>query len=120
MGYVKTDNPEINLFRENTAKNYYTGSLDFDELDIQSLEYLLPIVAGSVQGVYEIESIGFKKLSKIRSLRNGEQDELRVVFALGDFVEVLDKPVPYQKMLHNHEVMSLEEVKVKLYKIKNT
>ena len=77
-------------------------------------------MAGSVQGVYEIESIGFKKLSKIRPLRNGEQDGLRVVFALGDFVEVLDKPVPYQKRLHNHEVMSLEEVKVKLYKIKNT
>lgn len=119
MGYVKTDNPEINLFRENTAKNYYTGSLDFDELDIQSLEYLLPIVAGSVQGVYEIESIGFKKLSKIRPLRNGEQDGLRVVFALGDFVEVLDKPVPYQKRLHNHEVMSLEEVKGKLGEIRS-
>ena len=50
----------------------------------------MPIVAGSVQGVYEIEIIGFKKLSKIRPLRNGEQDGLRVVYALGDFVEVLD------------------------------
>ncbi len=59
------------------------------------------------------------KLSKIRPLRNGEQDGLRVVFALGDFVEVLDKPVPYQKRLHNHEVMSLEEVKGKLGEIRS-
>ena len=101
------------------AKNYYTGSLDFDELDIQSLEYLLPIVAGNVQGVYEIESIGFKKLSKIRPLRRDEKDGLRVVFTLGDFVEVLDKAVSYQKRLHNHEVMSLEEVKERLSEIKS-
>lgn len=70
--------------------------------------------------MYEIESIGFKKLSKIRPLREGEQDGLRVVFTLGDFVEVLDKAMSYQKRMHNHEVMSLEEVKEKLYNIKNT
>lgn len=119
VGYVKTDNPEINLFRENTAKNYYTGSLDFDELDIQSLEYLLPIVAGSVQGVYEIESIGFKKLSKIRPLREGEQDGLRVVFALGDFVPILDKMTSFQKRLHNHKVLSLVDAKEKLGEIRS-
>lgn len=119
VGYVKTDNPEINLFRENTAKNYYTGSLDFDELDIQSLEYLLPIVAGSVQGVYEIESIGFKKLSKIRPLREGEQDGLRVVFALGDFVQILDKMTSVQKRLHNHKVLSLVDAKEKLGEIRS-
>lgn len=119
VGYVKTDNPEIDLFRENSAKNYYTGSLDFDELDIQSLEYLLPIVAGSVQGVYEIESIGFKKLSKIRPLREGEQDGLRVVFYLGDFVPILDKMTSVQKRLHNHKVLSLEDVKERLSEIKN-
>ena len=119
VGYVKPENAEYELFKRNEAKNYYTGSLDFDELDIQSLEYLLPIVAGNVQGVYEIESIGFKKLSKIRPLRRDEKDGLRVVFTLGDFVEVLDKAVSYQKRLHNHEVMSLEEVKERLSEIKS-
>ena len=119
VGYVKPENAEYELFKRNEAKNYYTGSLDFDELDIQSLEYLLPIVSGNVQGVYEIESIGFKKLSKIRPLRRDEKDGLRVVFMLGDFVEVLDKAVSYQKRLHNHEVMSLEEVKERLSEIKS-
>lgn len=118
VGYVKSNNPEIELFQNNMAKNYYTGSLDFDELDIQSLEYLLPIVAGNVRGLYEIDSIGFKKLSKIRALREGEQDGLRVVFTLGDFVNVLDKSVAYVKRLHNHEVMSLDEAKEKLREIK--
>lgn len=126
VGYVKPENAEYELFKRNEAKNYYTGSLDFDELDIQSLEYLLPIVGGKVQGVYEIESIGFKKLSKIRELREiiidgkktKEPDGLRVVFTLGDFVELLDKAVPYQKRLHNHEVMSLEEVKGMLSEIR--
>lgn len=69
--------------------------------------------------MYEIESIGFKKLSKIRPLRRDEKDGLRVVFTLGDFVEVLDKAVSYQKRLHNHEVMSLEEVKERLSEIKS-
>ena len=118
VGYVKATNPEIELFQNNMAKNYYTGSLDFDELDIQSLEYLLPIVAGRVQGVYEIESIGFKKLSKIRPLREREQDELRVVFTLGDFVKVIDKAMTNQKRLHNHEVIRFDEAKERLCEIK--
>ena len=76
-------------------------------------------MAGSVQGVYEIESIGFKKLSKIRPLREGEQDGLRVVFALGDFVPILDNFTSVQKRLHNHKVLSLEDVKERLSEIKN-
>ena len=117
MGYVKSTNPEIELFRENKAKNYYTGSLDFDELDIQSLEYLLPIVAGNVQGVYEIETIGFKKLSKFRELHQGEKDELRVVFTLGDFVPILDSMISARNMLHNHKTLSMEEAKERLINI---
>lgn len=117
VGYVKSTNPEIELFRENKAKNYYTGSLDFDELDIQSLEYLLPIVAGNVQGVYEIETIGFKKLSKIRELHQGEKDELRVVFTLGDFVPILDSMISARNMLHNHKTLSMEEAKERLINI---
>ena len=114
VGYVKAGNSEIDLFRKNKAKKYYTGSLDFDELDIQALEYLLPVVAGKVQGLYEIESVGFKKLSKIRQLRDGEKDELRVVFALGGFVPVLDMMVPAENKLHNHAAMTFEEAVVKL------
>lgn len=114
IGYVKPENYEYELFKRNKAKNYYTGSLDFDELDIQSLEYLLPIVGGKVQGVYEIDSIGFKKLSKIRPLREGEKDELRVVFSFGEFILILDSMIPTLKRLHNHEILSLEEAKERL------
>lgn len=119
VGYVKATNPEIELFQNNMAKNYYTGSLDFDELDIQSLEYLLPIVAGKIQGVYEIESIGFKKLSKIRPLREEEHDELRVVFTLGGFEKILEHPILSQKLLHNHEVISMSKAKTMLKCINN-
>ena len=50
------------------------------------------------------------------------QMALFVLLLVGTIWVIRDsrKPVPYQKRLHNHEVMSLEEVKVKLYKIKNT
>ena len=118
VGYVKADNPEIELYKTNQAKTYYTGSLDFDELDIQALEYLLPVVAGKVQGLYEIDSVGFKKLSKIRALRNGEKDELRVVFTLGDFVSILDKMVSAENRLHNHKTLRYEEAKTLLLKFK--
>lgn len=118
VGYVKADNPQIDLYSKNRATSYYTGHLDFDELDIQALEYLLPIVAGRVQGVYEIESIGFKKLSKIRDLKDGEKDQLRVVFTLGDFVPILNDMISYNKRLHNHEILSLDESKMKLQSLK--
>ena len=114
VGYVKAENPEIELFKRNAAKNYYTGNLDFAEVDLQQLKYLLPVVAGKVQGVYEIESIGFKKLSNIRPLRNGEVDNLRVVFTLGEFIPLLDSMISAHKKLHNHEVYSFAKAKEKL------
>ena len=58
-------------------------------------------------------------MSKIRPLREGEQDGLRVVFALGDFVPILDNFTSVQKRLHNHKVLSLEDVKERLSEIKN-
>ncbi len=111
VGYVKKDNPEIEAYLSNNATTYYTGNIDFNEVDIQSLEYFLPIVKSKIQGIYEIESIGFKKLSKIRDLKPGEEDNLRVVFTLGGFITVLDKPINSQNRLHNHEVHSYQEAK---------
>ena len=111
VGYVKSTNPEIDLFRNNQANTYYSGNIDFNEVDIQSLEYLLPIVAGKVQGVYEIESIGFKKLSKIRPLRPEEKDNLRIVFTLGNFIRFIDNAVSSQNKIHNNKVYSFDEMK---------
>lgn len=117
VGYVKSTNPQIDEYKANKATLYYTGYEDFDELDIQSLEYLLPIVSGSVQGVYPIESVGFKKLSKIRPLTDGERDELRVFFTLGDFVPFIDTAVSAQKRIHNHDVISFEEARAFVEKV---
>lgn len=44
---------------------------------------------------------------------------MRVVFYLGDFVPILDKMTSVQKRLHNHKVLSLEDVKERLSEIKN-
>lgn len=111
VGYVKKENPEIEAYISNNATTYYTGNIDFNEVDIQSLEYFLPVVKGKIQGIYEIEAIGFKKLSKIRDLKLGEEDNLRVVFTLGDFITVLDKPINSQNRLHNHEIYGYHEAK---------
>ncbi len=111
VGYVRAENPSIELFRNNQAKEYYSGNIDFNDVDIQSIEYLLPIVAGKVQGVYEVESIGFKKLSKIRSLRPNEKDNLRVFFRLGGFTPFIERTVPSQNKLHNNEVYVFDEIK---------
>jgi hypothetical protein len=46
VGYVKADNSEIELFKRNEAKNYYTGNLDFDEVDLQQLKYIFLDVDG--------------------------------------------------------------------------
>lgn len=118
IGYVKADNPEIALFKENKAKTYYSGNIDFNEVDIQSLEYLLPIVAGNVQGVYEIESIGFRKLSKIRPLKSGEEDNIRVVFSLGDFIPLIDTAISCKNRIHNNEVKAFNEVDAFLVSLK--
>lgn len=117
IGYVKAENPEIDLFKNNEAKNYYTGNLDFADVDLQQLKYLLPVVAGKVQGVYEIESIGFRKLSKIRPLRNGEEDNLRVVFNLGVFIPLLNSMISSQNKLHNHEVCPFADAKDRLSRL---
>ncbi|MBR0503253.1 MAG: DUF2357 domain-containing protein [Paludibacteraceae bacterium] len=117
IGYVKAENPDIELFRTNQAKTYYSGNIDFDDVDIQTLAYLLPIVAGKVQGVYEIESVNFRKLSKIRPLKQGESDNLRIVFALGKFEPFVKSPIPTQNKLHNNEVCTLEEAKKKILEL---
>ena len=119
VGYVKANNPDIELFRRNEAKSYYSGNIDFKEFDIQKLEYILPNVCGKVSGVYEVESVGFKKISKIRTLQPGEEDNLRVYFELGQFHALIPTPISCNNRLHNNEVYSLAEIKEKLKMIEN-
>lgn len=66
-----------------------------------------------------LESIGFKKLSKIRPLRNGEVDNLRVVFTLGEFIPLLESMISAQNKLHNHKVYTFAEAKDKLSDLTN-
>ena len=120
VGYVKAENPDIDLFWKNQAKSYYSGNLDFNEVDLQSLKYLFPIVAGKVYGVYEIETIGFKRLSKIRLLKPKEEDNLRVVFTLDGFKPIINRFVSCQNRLHNNKVYSLDEIRSLIESLDNT
>ncbi|MGN0225676.1 MAG: LlaJI family restriction endonuclease, partial [Prevotella sp.] len=66
VGYVKSSNPDYELFLGNTATSYYSGHIDLGDINIQSLKYLLPLIGGKVVGFYEIDAVSFKKLKRIR------------------------------------------------------
>ncbi|MBR5959162.1 MAG: LlaJI family restriction endonuclease [Salinivirgaceae bacterium] len=119
IGYVKAENPDIEQFRTNQAKIYYSGNIDFKDVDIQTLTYLLPIVAGKVQGVYKIESIKFRKLSSIRPLKQDETDNLRIVFELGNFEPFVELPIQCQNRLHNNDVCTIDDAKSKILELLN-
>ncbi len=110
VGYVKPNNPQYAEFKSNTATKYYSGYIDIGDVDLQTLKYLCPMVAGKVQGVYEITSIGFRKLSKIRPLLQDEKDTLRVVFSLGQFIPITTIAVVGINKMHNNDVFTYKEL----------
>ena len=115
VGYVKSSNPYYELFKENTATSYYSGHIDIKDADLQSLEFLLPLIGGKVVGFYEIEAVTFKKLRRIRPLKEGENgNELRIVFSLGTFIPLSNGPISYNNRLHNNETYSYDEIMQKI------
>ena len=115
VGYVRSNNPEYELFLGNKATSYYSGHIDMKDADLQSLEYLLPLIGGKVVGVYEIEAITFKKLRRIRPLKEGEDgNELRIVFSLGTFIPLSNGPISYNNRLHNNETYSYDGIMEKI------
>lgn len=115
VGYVKSNNPDYELFLGNKATSYYSGHIDIKDTDIQSLEFLLPLIGGKIIGFYEIEAVTFKKLRRIRPLRDGEDgNELRIVFSLGTFIPLYNGPISYNNRLHNNETYSYDEIMEKI------
>ena len=115
VGYVKSNNPDYELFLGNKATSYYSGHIDIKDTDIQSLEFLLPLIGGKVVGFYEIEAVTFKKLRRIRPLKEGEDgNELRIVFSLGTFIPFYNGPISYNYRLHNNETYSYDEIMEKI------
>ncbi|MDD7029097.1 MAG: LlaJI family restriction endonuclease [Prevotellaceae bacterium] len=115
VGYVKSNNPDYELFLGNKATSYYSGHIDIKDTDIQSLEFLLPLIGGKVVGFYEIEAVTFKKLRRIRPLKDGEDgNELRIVFSLGTFIPLYNGPISYNNRLHNNETYSYDEIMEKI------
>lgn len=115
VGYVKSNNPDYELFLGNKATSYYSGHIDIKDTNIQSLEFLLPLIGGKIIGFYEIEAVTFKKLRRIRPLRDGEDgNELRIVFSLGTFIPLYNGPISYNNRLHNNETYSYDEIMEKI------
>lgn len=115
VGYVRSNNPDYELFLGNKATSYYSGHIDIKDADIQSLEFLLPLIGGKIVGFYEIEAVTFKKLRRIRPLKDGEDgNELRIVFSLGTFIPLYNGPISYNNRLHNNETYSYDEIMEKI------
>ena len=120
VGYVKSTNPDYDLFLGNTATSYYSGHIDLRDADIQSLEFLLPLIGGKVVGFYEIDAVSFKKLRRIRPLKAGEDgNELRIVFSLGKFIPINNGPITHNNRLHNNETYSYDEVVEKIEQLRH-
>ena len=119
VGYVKSNNPEYELFLGNKATSYYSGHIDIKDADIQSLEFLMPLIGGKIVGFYEIEAITFKKLRRIRPLKEGEDgNELRIVFSLGKFIPLSNGPILHNNRLHNNETYSYDEIMEKIEQLR--
>lgn len=115
VGYVKSSNPDYELFLGNKATSYYSGHIDLKDTNIQSLEFLLPLIGGKIVGFYEIEAVTFKKLRRIRPLKDGEDgNELRIVFSLGTFIPLYNGPILHNNRLRNNETYSYDEIMEKI------
>lgn len=115
VGYVKSSNPDYELFLGNKATSYYSGHIDLKDTNIQSLEFLLPLIGGKIVGFYEIEAVTFKKLCRIRPLKDGEDgNELRIVFSLGTFIPLYNGPILHNNRLRNNETYSYDEIMEKI------
>ena len=119
VGYVKSNNPDYELFLGNKATSYYSGHIDIKDADIQSLEFLMPLIGGKIVGFYEIEAVTFKKLRRIRPLKEGEDgNELRIVFSLGTFIPLSNGPILHNNRLHNNETYSYDEIMEKIEQLR--
>ena len=47
VGYVRSSNPDYELFLGNTAHSYYSGNIDLQDANIQSIKYFISVPLNS-------------------------------------------------------------------------
>lgn len=94
---TKDDNPQD--FLSHTAKRYTMQTIP--GINLLGIEYLLPMVKGSIDGYYKIERISFGSKDGIPHLN----------FTLGEYIPLGEHPVHiYGTKMKPGELLSLEQV----------
>lgn len=116
VGYVKADNPFYQDFLSESASMYYTGNDDTPaDLDIQQIDYFMPIVGGKVSGIYEVTAVNAARKSQKKVYSSNPNDGVRFFLILGDFIS-FGSAVNTHNMLHNGQSYTMEEAREK-YKL---
>ena len=101
-------------FKNNCAEMYYTGNSDTPhDLDLQAIKYFMPIIGGKIQGVYKVVAINAARKSDKKKQNDNPNDGVRFFLMLDEFIPFGEKAVSCNNLMHNGEVLSLEEAKGK-------
>ena len=114
VGTVLGTNPMLEDFRNNCAEMYYTGTSDTPhDLDLQAIKYFMPIVDWKIQGVYKVVAINATRKSDKKKRNENPNDGVRFFLMFDEFIPFGEKAVSCNNLLHNGNVLSLEEAKEK-------
>ena len=114
VGSVLGSNPMLEDFKNNCAEMYYTGNNDTPhDLDLQAIKYFMPIVGGKIQGVYKVIAINAARKSDKKKQNENPNDGVRFFLMLDEFIPFGEKAVSCNNLLHNGNVLNLEEAKEK-------
>lgn len=114
VGTVLGTNPMLEDFRNNCAEMYYTGTSDTPhDLDLQAIKYFMPIVDWKIQGVYKVVAINAARKSDKKKRNENPNDGVRFFLMFDEFIPFGKKAVSCNNLLHNGNVLSLEEAKEK-------
>ena len=120
VGTVLGTNPMLEDFRNNCAEMYYTGTSDTPhDLDLQAIKYFMPIVDWKIQGVYKVVAINAARKSDKKKRNENPNDGVRFFLMLDEFIPFGEKAVSCNNLLHNGNVLSLEEAKEKYIEFYN-
>ena len=112
VGTVLSSNPMLEDFKNNNAEMYYTGNNDTPhDLDLQAIKYFMPIVGGKIQGVYKVVAINAARKSDKKKQNDNPNDGVRFFLMLDEFISFGNMAVSCNNLLHNGDVLSLEEAK---------
>ena len=114
VGSVLGNNPMLEDFKNNCAEMYYTGNSDTPhDLDLQAIKYFMPIIGGKIQGVYKVVAINAARKSDKKKQNDNPNDGVRFFLMLDEFIPFGEKALSCNNLLHNGNVLSLEEAREK-------